>query len=243
MGGTKDGHTIGALTESSRVGHALHSHFLTLDLLNKTIVANPDDRCVPTAWKGKQVFPNSSHPKVNRWETNTPSSVMHALEATRVYKHAWRGVGAFYRKGDHLQNFVTLNPPQEYKALKMHPHGDKWIVPKPVLIGKLVIEGFNKGTGAWNLFEHCREATEPNTLPKENPPSFQVDRECTLPSELDPTKRNMIELMRNGMKKMERRFFQAAIEHHEENSMKGEKSIYIYIYFTQPPLLQKFARI
>ena len=56
----------------------------------------------------------------------------------------WRRVGTFYRKGYHLQSYVTVNAPHEYTALKMHPPWDKWIVPKPVLISKLVLDDFEK---------------------------------------------------------------------------------------------------
>ena len=62
--------------------------------------------------------------------------MMYALEATRVFKHAWRGVGAFYRKGDHIQKYEPENAPVEYKTLRMNPPWDRWILPKPVLISK-----------------------------------------------------------------------------------------------------------
>ena len=94
-------------------GRACASHFLILDPLNKTIIANPRDECVPASWKGKQVFPNCSHPKANRWGIKSPSNTIYALEATRVFKHAWRGVGAFYRKADHIQTYETDNAPLE----------------------------------------------------------------------------------------------------------------------------------
>ena len=147
-----------------------------------------------------QVFPNCSHPKVNKWGTKTPSNIMYALEAMRVFKHAWRGVGSFYRKGDHVQKYETANAPLEYKALKMQPPWDKWSVPKPVLISKLVIEDIETQKDAWNFFEHYKEGTEPNTFSDENPPSFQVDREYVKLSDLDPTKGNMVNLMWEGMK-------------------------------------------
>ena len=34
-------------------GRACASHFLVLDPLNKAIIANPRDECVPMAWKGR----------------------------------------------------------------------------------------------------------------------------------------------------------------------------------------------
>ena len=90
-------------------------------------------------------------------------------------KHAWRGVGAFYRKGDHIQTYETNNARLEYKALKMNPPWDKWIIPKPVLISNLVIEDF-EAQKAWNFFEHYHDEFQPNTFPKDHPPSFQVDK-------------------------------------------------------------------
>ena len=124
-----------------------------------------------------RVFPNCSHPKVNRRGIKTPSNIMYALEATRVFKHAWRGAGAFYRKGDHIQTYETDNAPAENKALRMNPPWDKWILPKPVLISKLVLEDFETKKDAWNFFEHYHDGFKPNTFPKGKPPSFQVNRE------------------------------------------------------------------
>ena len=60
------------------------------------------------------------------------------------------------------------NAPLEYKALKTNPPWDKWIIPKPVLISKLVIEDFEAQQDAWNFFEHCHDEFEPNTFPKGN---------------------------------------------------------------------------
>ena len=80
-----------------------------------------------------------------------------------MFKHAWRGVGAFYRKGDHMQKYETVNAPQEYKALKMYPPWDKWIIPKLVLISKLVIEVFENKTMLGTSLNTIRK--EPSRIP------------------------------------------------------------------------------
>ena len=81
-----------------RCTYAIPEECITLQCvrsLNQMIVARLNDPCVPAEWKGKQGFPNCSHPKVNKSESPTPSNIMCAFEATRVYKHAWRGAGAY----------------------------------------------------------------------------------------------------------------------------------------------------
>ena len=113
-------------------GRACASHFKVVNPLGK-IVARSDDVMVPESQRDKQVFPNCCHPRVREHGTPSPSNVHYTAEAIWVNKHAWRGAGAYHRKGDHLQKKKTGNTPVEFKALRMFPEWERWIVPKPTL--------------------------------------------------------------------------------------------------------------
>ena len=123
----------------------------------------------------------------------------------------------------------------------MNPPWDRWIPPKPVLISKLILEDFEKSKDDWNFFKHYHEGFQPNTFPKGNPPSFQVDTEYVNINSLDPKKGNMLNLMWEGMKVKEKRFWQAALEHHRENSLKGDSSVYHWASFLHEPEGRKYT--
>ena len=127
-------------------GRACAAHFKVLNPLDKIVVARDDDPFVPDNQKGKQVFPNCCHPRAVDNGKPTPSNVQYTTEAYWVYKHAWRGAGAYYRKGDHRQKKRTGNTPAEFKALRMFPEWERWVVPNPPfladqLLKELGIEG------------------------------------------------------------------------------------------------------
>ena len=78
------------------------------------------------------MFPNCCHPRVDKSGKPTPSNVQYTSEAYWIFKHAWRGVGAYYQKGDHIQKKKTGNLPVEFKALRMFPDWERWITPRKV---------------------------------------------------------------------------------------------------------------
>ena len=124
--------------------------------------------------------------------------------------------------GDHLQKMVSLELPHEYKALKMYPPWEKWIIPKPTCISSLITDALSKGEDTWNFFAHFkpfqgRDRAE-YFFPDDNPPSFQVNREYYGITALDPSKGNMVKIMWNGMIKKEKKFWEAAAENHDANS-------------------------
>ena len=121
-------------------GRACASHFKVVNPLDKIVVARSDDPLVPSSQHGKQVFPNCCHPRVREHGTASPSNVHYTAEAIWVYKHAWRGAGAYYRKGDHLQKKKTGNTPVEFKALRMFPEWERWIVPKPTFLAEQLLK-------------------------------------------------------------------------------------------------------
>ena len=141
-------------------------------------MARDDDPIVPTTQQGKQVFPNCCHPRVDKSGKPTPSNVQYTSEAYWVFKHAWRGVGAYYQKGDHIQKKKTGNLPVEFKALRMFPDWERWITPKPTFLSDQLLkesaaleeqgEPRNR-VKRHNIFEHFPEGFQPHTLP--NPPA------------------------------------------------------------------------
>ena len=121
-------------------GRACASHFKVLNPLDKIVVARDDDPMVPNTQKGKQVFPNCCHPRVSEHGKPTPSNVQYTTEAYWVFKHAWRGVGAYYQKGDHVQKKKTGNAPVEFKALRMFPDWERWITPRPTFLSDQLLQ-------------------------------------------------------------------------------------------------------
>ena len=82
-------------------GRACASHFHVLNPLDKVVVTRTDDEPVPADRRGLQVVPNTTYPKAPKG-TLKPSDIMIGLETYWAYKHAWRGAGYYYRKGDHV---------------------------------------------------------------------------------------------------------------------------------------------
>ena len=84
-----------------RSGRACASHFNVLNPLDKVVVTRTDDDTVPSDHKGLQLVPNTFYPKASK-STLKPSDLMIGFETYWAYKHAWRGAGYYYRKGDHV---------------------------------------------------------------------------------------------------------------------------------------------
>ena len=65
------------------------------------MVTRKDDETIPETHRGLQVVPNTFYPRASK-NTLRPSELMIGLENHWAYKHAWRGAGYYYRKGDHV---------------------------------------------------------------------------------------------------------------------------------------------
>ena len=91
---------------STKSGRACASHFHVTNPLDKVIVTRSDDETVPTEHRGMQVVPNTFYARVSKGSLK-PSDIMIGLETYWAFKHAWRGAGYYYRKGDH-QPLVTV---------------------------------------------------------------------------------------------------------------------------------------
>ena len=220
-------------------GRACASHFKVLNPLDKIVVARDDDPVVPAAQKGRQVFPNCCHPRVADNKKGTPSNVHYTTEAYWVYKHAWRGVGAYYQKGDHVQKKKTGNAPVEFKALKMFPDWERWITPRPTFLSDQLLkeaatleeqgEARNR-VKSYNVFEHYHEGFQPHTLP--NPPmTIQSFKEYKERSNLDPNRGNLWGCFWNACTVKEKGFWEAALEHNKMYSLMDDSKVYHPIAF------------
>ena len=207
--------------------------------LDKIVVARSDDGVVPESQRDKQVFPNCCHPRVREHGTPSPSNVHYTAEAIWVYKHAWRGAGAYYRKGDHLQKKKTGNTPVEFKALRMFPEWERWIVPKPTFLSESLLKeaatSEEKGepknrVQRHNIFEHYKEEFQPHTLTL-LPSMIQAFKEYGERTKLDPNLGNMWGCFWDSCNVKERGFWQAALGHHANYSLTDDSRVYHAITF------------
>ena len=220
-------------------GRACASHFKVVNPLDKIVVARSDDGVVPESQRDKQVFPNCCHPRVREHGTPSPSNVHYTAEAIWVYKHAWRGAGAYYRKGDHLQKKKTGNTPVEFKALRMFPEWERWIVPKPTFLSDSLLKEAatleEKGepknrVQRHNIFEHYKEEFQPHTLTL-LPGMNQTFKEYGERANLDPNLGNLWGCFWESCNIKERGFWQAALGHHANYSLTDDSRVYHAITF------------
>ena len=134
-------------------GRACASHFDVVNPLDKQVIASRMDEVVPEERRGRSVCPNIATPRVTEplgkdEDKVQPRHVMYGIEAF-WYKHAWRGAGLYYRKGDHQvpKSETTNKPSSMYKALNMYPVWDKWLMPRC----EPIAERFYNDPKKWSL--------------------------------------------------------------------------------------------
>ena len=82
-------------------GRACAAHFDVVNPLDKQVIASMGDPTIPDYFRGRAVCPNIAVPQINE-TSDAPEHIMYGVfEALWLYKHAWRGAGLYYRKGDH----------------------------------------------------------------------------------------------------------------------------------------------
>ena len=135
-------------------GRACASHFDVVNPLDKQVIASEDDEAVPEERREQSVCPNIATPRITdpigkEEENLQPRQVMYNIEALWLYKHAWRGAGLYYRKGDHqVPKAENANKPSSmYKALNMYPVWDKWLMPRC----EPIAERFYNDPNKWSL--------------------------------------------------------------------------------------------
>ena len=169
----------------------------------------------------------------------TPSNVHYTSEAIWVYKHAWRGAGAYCRKGDHIQKKKTGNSPVEFKAMRMFPEWERWIVPKPTFLAEQLLkeaaalesQGEPKNrVKKHNIFEHYKEDFLPHELPNV-PAVIQAFKEYKGRVALDPSENNLLGCFWDSCSTKEKGFWMTALLHHAQYSFTDDARVYHAIKF------------
>ena len=68
--------------------------------LEKHVAASEDNDSVPDQVNGVQVIANIALPRLSEEKEKTPKHITCNIAALCLYKHAWRGAGLYYGKGD-----------------------------------------------------------------------------------------------------------------------------------------------
>ena len=135
---------------------------------------------------------------------------------------------------DHLQKKKTGNTPVEFKALRMFPEWERWIVPKPTFLGDQLLkeaaileeQGEPKNrVKRHNIFEHYKEGFEPHTL-SHLPGVIQAFKEYKMRSSLNPDLGNLWGCFWGSCNIKEKGFWMAALEHHARHSLSDEGKVY-----------------
>ena len=163
------------------------------------------------------------------------------LKSGAVQRDARCKAGAYYRKGDHKQKKKTGNLPAEFKALRMFPEWERWILPRPTFLAEQLLKEAamleeagepKKRVKKHNIFEHCKDGFEPHTLPN-LPPTFQAFKEYKERSNLNPDKGNLWGCFSDSCNVRERGFWVAALEEHARCSYADDGKVYHAIKFGQ----------
>ena len=190
-------------------GRACASHFDVVNPLDKQVIASKDDDAVPEERKEQSVCPNIATPRITEptgkeEEKLQPRQAMYTIEALWLYKHAWRGAGLYYRKGDHQvpKSETTNKPSSMYKALNMYPVWDKWLMPRCEPIAERFYNDPNKWSLALYDDEDCFGG-DTNDLP----PLGYVQFEYKLAEALDHRVGNLFSMWYLMLRKDEKAFW------------------------------------
>ena len=165
---------------TTKSGRACASHFHVTNPLDKVIVTRSDDETVPSEHRGVQVMPNTFYSKVAKG-TLKPADIMIGLETYWAFKHAWRGAGYYYRKGDHQPQ--TKGGALYYaNALSIVASWETWYLPRPQPIHPVLIES----PDAWELDAHYPGGFGRPTFPSKTIPVSMATREANLVGHLSP---------------------------------------------------------
>ena len=183
-------------------GRACASHFDVQNPLEKQVVACNDDPLVPEEFREKPVFPNIVIPRYQPNRQAGAKAAMNNMELMWIYRHAWRGAGLYYRKGDHVvtQESQGDKPSSMFKAMTMYPVWDKWIMPRCDAIPQRYIEDPER----WNL-----SGIDDVRAPQEIPPLGRVRWEYLLLDQLSHEQGNLFRLWYEDLEPYERSFWHA----------------------------------
>ena len=127
---------------------------------------------------------------------------MNNMELMWIYRHAWRGAGLYYRKGDHVftQESQGDKPSAMFKAMTMYPVWDMWIMPRCDAIPERYIEDPER----WNLSK-----IDDVRAPPEVPPVGRVRWEYILLDQLSHEQGNLFRLWYEELEPHEIMFWHA----------------------------------
>ena len=121
-----------------------------------------------------------------------------------AYKHAWRGAGYYYRKGDHIA--LTKGGSVSYaNALSIVAAWETWYLPRPQPV-------LSDAPDAWELEAHYPNGFEQPTFPSKTIPISMANREATLIGFLSPEKGNLWRLLYETMHTVIQKYWKYA--HH-----------------------------
>ena len=186
-------------------GRACASHFDVQNPLEKQVVACNDDPLVPEEFREKPVFPNIVIPRYQPTKQAGAKAAMNNMELMWIYRHAWRGAGLYYRKGDHVvtQESQEDKPSSMFKAMTMYPVWDKWIMPRCDTIPQRYIEDPER----WMLTK-----IDDAKAPQEIPPLGRVRWEYLLLDQLSHEQGNIFRLWYEDLEDYERSFWHAFMQ-------------------------------
>ena len=177
-------------------------HFDVQNPLEKQVVACKDDPLVPPDFRERPVFPNISIARYQPSKQSGPKGAMNNMELMWIYRHAWRGAGLYYRKGDHVvtQESQEDKPTSMFKAMTMYPVWDKWIMPRCDAIPQRYLDDPEK----WALSN-----IDDARAPLETPPLGPVRWEYLLLDQLSHEQGNLFRLWYEDLHDYERSFWHA----------------------------------
>ena len=195
-------------------GRACASHFDVLNPMDKIVVTRRGDESIPEDHRGLQVVPNTFYPKASK-NTLKPSDLMIGLETYWAYKHAWRGAGYYYRKGDHVPPTKGGNSSLA-NALSLVAAWETWYLPRPQPVDPVLATN----PSAWELDAHYPDIFEPHSFPADKPsPISMGKREGTLIGFLSPSKGNLWKLLYETMNSTIRLYWKYAHHYAVQHSL------------------------
>ena len=144
---------------------------------------------------------------------------MIGLETYWAYKHAWRGAGYYYRKGDHVPHTKTGGSSLA-SALSLVAAWETWFLPRPQPVDPVLLTS----PSAWELDAHYPEEFGQPTFPtnKEIPISMGK-REATLIGFLSPSKGNLWKLIYGTMNSTSQLYWKYAHHYAVQNSLMNSE--------------------
>ena len=186
-------------------GRACASHFEVQNPLEKQVVACKDDPLVPEDFRERPVFPNIVIPRYQPTRQDGAKAAMNNMELVWIYRHAWRGAGLYYRKGDHVvtQESQEDKPSSMFKAMTMYPVWDKWIMPRCDAIP----QRYQEEPQRWSL-----SSIDDARAPLEIPPLGRVRWEYLLLDQLSHDQGNLFRIWYEDLHDYEKSFWHAFMQ-------------------------------